>query len=54
MSTQTFYLVGDAESTGRTVAAEPAWKLESLKKAVAQEFHIVQPQGILHRIDIKN
>lgn len=46
MSSQKFYLIGDESSTAREVYAEPAWKLDTLKKTVGQEFHVAQPQGI--------
>ncbi|KAK6068754.1 cytochrome p450 [Seiridium cupressi] len=55
MSSQKFYLIGDDPSTAREISAEPAWKLETLQKAVGQEFHVVQPQGItFHALDSRS
>lgn len=45
MSSQKFYLVGDSSSTAKDIPAEPAWKLETLKKTVAQAFNVAVPAG---------
>ncbi|KAI0163374.1 cytochrome P450 [Pestalotiopsis sp. NC0098] len=55
MSSQKFYLVGDSSSTAKDIPAEPAWKLETLKKTVAQAFNVAVPAGItFHSLDSKN
>jgi hypothetical protein len=46
MSSQNFYLLGDAITTSRPVAIDSNWKFEDLKRAVALEFHIAQPSGM--------
>ncbi|ETS78918.1 hypothetical protein PFICI_08771 [Pestalotiopsis fici W106-1] len=54
MSSQKFYLVGDSLSTAKDISAEPAWKLETLKKAVGQAFNVAVPAGItFHHLDSK-
>ncbi|KAF7540004.1 hypothetical protein G7054_g1685 [Neopestalotiopsis clavispora] len=54
MSSQKFYLIGDSSSTAKDVPAEPAWKLETLKKTVGQAFNVAVPAGItFHQSDSK-
>ncbi|KAF3006340.1 hypothetical protein E8E14_004161 [Neopestalotiopsis sp. 37M] len=54
MSSQKFYLIGDSSSTAKDIPAEPAWKLETLKKTVGQAFNVAVPAGItFHQLDSK-
>lgn len=53
MSSQKFYLVGDSSSTAKDIPAEPAWKLETLKKTVAQAFNVAVPAGKYSSTDCK-
>jgi len=41
-----FYLIGDDLSTAQTVAAEPKYKFDDLKKAAGQALHVAVPAGI--------
>lgn len=43
--TPSFYLIGDDTSAAQTVAIDPSWKLEDVKRSVGGVLHVAQPLG---------
>ena len=45
MSSQQFYLVGDAPETARSVPIDPQGKFDDMRRAVALVLHVAEPKG---------